>query len=161
VIGKKHLESKKNIFLEKHLYKKADLWKICVKNIFYILLASYQEVLLYKKHLCLQTQCYKTVTLQNGYTATMLNGTIPTEIGEFTKLSEYYLDWCKDVHILILIIMFTWWRSFSRSFQQYIDRKYPFSHWALDKFGYVLSWSVQWLPYFDSNYSVPLVTQLL
>jgi hypothetical protein len=46
---------------EKHIS-----WKISIeeggymknmrKNIFYIQLASYQEVLLYKKHLCLQTR---------------------------------------------------------------------------------------------------------
>jgi hypothetical protein len=47
-----------------------------------------------------------------------LSGTIPTEIGEFTKLSEYYPDWCNDVHTLILIIPFTWWRSISKSLEQ-------------------------------------------
>jgi hypothetical protein len=36
-----------------------------------------------------------------------LDGTLPTEIGELTKLSEYYRDWCNDVHIVILITLYS------------------------------------------------------
>jgi hypothetical protein len=36
----------------------------------------------------------------------MLEGSLPTEIGQLTKLSEYYHDWHNDVEIVILIILF-------------------------------------------------------
>jgi hypothetical protein len=88
-------------------------------------------------------------------------GSIPSAIGLLTQLSEYCRDWCKDVHTLILIILFHWWRRSSFFFQQCIDGKYPFCHWKLDKIEWVLSWLVQWRPYVDSNYSVPLVAQLI
>jgi hypothetical protein len=52
------------------------------------------------------------------FPSSALHGTIPTEIGEFTKLSKCYPDWCIDVHILILIILFSWRRSLSRSLGQ-------------------------------------------
>jgi hypothetical protein len=48
-----------------------------------------------------------------------LKGTIPNEIGvELTKLSEYYRDCYRVVHIVILIILFDCLRSYSSSFQQ-------------------------------------------
>jgi hypothetical protein len=88
-----------------------------------------------------------------------LTGSIPSFVGRLTNLGMYHRDWCNDVPILILIIIFTWLCSSSRSSCQCIDGKYPFSHWTLNKFGYVLSWLVQGRPYFDSNY-IHLVVQL-
>jgi hypothetical protein len=81
-----------------------------------------------------------------------LTGTIPIEIVLLTNVGTYYPDWCNDVRTLILIIPFTWWRSFSTSLGQYIFWKYPFSYWTLDKIEWVLSWLAKWLAYFDSNY---------
>jgi hypothetical protein len=48
-----------------------------------------------------------------------LEGTIPTEIGELTKLSEYYFDWCKAVNIVVLLIIFDFLCSFSLSWDQF------------------------------------------
>jgi hypothetical protein len=60
--------------------------------------------------------CYSTEFL--WFDDNQLDGTLPTEIGELTKLSECYRDWYNNVHILILIILFDWWRSFSISREQ-------------------------------------------
>jgi hypothetical protein len=69
-----------------------------------------------------------------------LEGTLPTEMGGLTKLSQYCRDWCNDVHITVLIIIFDCLLSCSKYWSQQAQWHNPDNAGNLDQVDLSESW---------------------